>query len=243
MTETRNSTHDRWDGDAAAYALHALEADEARAFEEHLAACRSCQDELASFREAVAALPTAAPTLTPPPELKRRVMADVTADARARAGAGEQSAPARPARPARPRSRWTDGLSSWRTPQLGVALAAVVAALVVVGLVTLGGSSTRTYPGVVHASGASASVVRSGNSGRLRFVSMPAPPPGRIYQVWLQHPGSAPRPTHTLFASRTGSVAVQGSLHGVQSVLVTAEPRPNGSQAPTRAPIIVVRLA
>jgi len=231
--------HDRWDGDAAAYALHALEENEVRAFEKHLASCKRCQDELASFREAVEALPTAAPTLAPPPELKRRVMAEVTADARARAGVRNRPAPAR--QPRR-KPRWPAWLS-WRTPQIAVAGAALVAVLVVVGFTLGGGGSTRTFPGVVHAAGASASVVRSGNNGRLRFSRMPAPPPGRIYQVWLQHPGGAPQPTHSLFAARTGSVAVRGSLHGVQSVLVTAEPRPNGSPRPTRAPIIVVRLA
>ena len=57
MTDPRIETHNRWDGDAAAYALHALEENEARAFEEHLTGCKRCQEELASFREAVAGLP------------------------------------------------------------------------------------------------------------------------------------------------------------------------------------------
>ncbi len=233
--------HDRWDGDAAAYALHALEQDEARAFEEHLAGCRRCQDELESFRQVVAALPAAAPRLTPAPELKLRVLAGVGADAAPRSGSPE-GAPAGVRE--RPRSRWRSGLSSLLRPQIAVTAAAVVAALVVVGLLTLGGgSSTQTYAGVVHASGASASVVRSGNNGRLRFSRMPAPPPGRIYQVWLQHRSGSPQPTRTLFAARTGSIAVQGNLRGVLAVLVTAEPRPNGSPKPTRAPIIVVRIA
>ena len=242
MTDPRIDRHDRWDGDAAAYALHALEEDEVRAFEEHLAGCKRCQDELASFREAIADLPAAAPVLTPAPEVKRRVMAIVAADAHERTGSPEASA--RAGRRAGPRSRRPTGLSSWLRPGVAVGIAAVAAALVVVGLLTFsGGSSTRTYAGVVHAAGASASVVRSGDQGQLRFSRMPAPPPGRIYQVWLQRGGSTPRPTRTLFAARNGSVAVKGNLRGVQAVLVTAEPRPNGSRAPTRAPIIVVRLA
>jgi anti-sigma-K factor RskA len=240
VTDPRDSAHDRWHGDAAAYALHALEQDEARAFEEHLAECPRCQAELESFRETVAALPAAAPARTPAPELKQRVMAGVAADAPARAGAREDSARAGRARP---RPGQPGGLSSWRRPQIAVAVAAVAAALVVVGLLTLGGgSSTRTFTGLVHAPGASASVLRSGDSGRLRFSRMPAPPPGRLYQVWLQRRGAAPQPTSTLFTARTGSVAVNGNLRGVQKVLVTAEPRPNGSRAPTRAPIIIVQL-
>jgi anti-sigma-K factor RskA len=240
VSDRRDSTHDRWDGDAAAYALHALEEDEARAFEEHLTGCRRCQDDLQSFREVVEALPAAAPRLTPAPELKQRVLAGVHADAAPRSGSPAAPASVRE----RPRSRRPSGLSPLLRPQIAVAAAAAVAVLVVVGLLTLGsGSSTRTYAGVVHASGASASVVRSGNNGQLRFARMPAPPPGRIYQVWLQHGSGSPQPTRTLFATRTGSVAVRGSLRGVRAVLVTAEPRPNGSPAPTRAPIIVVRIA
>jgi len=226
MTNPPNSTHDRWDGDTAAYALHALEEHEVRAFEEHLAGCKRCQEELASFSDAIAALPDAVPVLTPAPDLKQRVMASVAA---------ETAAPAR-ARPSRARR------VSWARPQLAVAVAAVAAVLVVVGLTLGGGSSTRTYTGVVHAPGATAAVLRSGNSGRLRFTDMPAPPPGRIYQVWLERGSGTPQPTHTLFAARTGSVAVNGNLRGVQAVLVTAEPRPRGSTVPTRAPIISVRL-
>lgn len=245
MSSGPNITHDRWDGDAAAYALHALERDEVRAFEEHLAGCRRCQDELASFREAVAALPDSVPMRTPAPELKQRVMAGVAADARSRAGARDASARARRARP---RPEWRSGPSWWHRPQIAATLAAVVV-LVVVGVLTLSGNSTQTFPGIVHAQGASASILRSGDTGHLKFARMPSPPPGRIYQVWLKRRGRAPQPTgstgptRTLFADRTGSVAVQGSLRGVQEVLVTAEPRPNGSSAPTRAPIIVVRLA
>lgn len=242
MTDPRNGIHDRWDGDAAAYALHALEADEVRPFEEHLASCQRCQDELASFHEALAALPAAAPVVTPPPELKQRVMASVTADVRARTDSPQTSEPAA-GRQTRPVPRWSAGRPSWRMPQIAVGLAAAVAVLVVVGLLTLGsGNSTRTFPGVVHFRGATASVVRTGNSGTLRFASMPAPPPGRIYEVWLQRRHGAPQPS-SLFAARTGSVAVHGSMRGVRQVLVTTEPRPNGSQTPTRSPVIVVSLA
>jgi anti-sigma-K factor RskA len=229
MSDTRGGSHDRWADDAAAYALGALPEGEVRAFEEHLAGCRHCQDELARLRDAVAVLPAAAPVLSPAPELKQRVMAGVAAEEAASAGQA-------------PRSRV--GLWSGRRPQLAVAVAAVAAVLVVVGLLTLGGgSSTHTFTGVAHAPGATAAVLRSGSGARLRFSRMPTPPPGRIYQVWLQRPGGAPQPTRTLFAASTGSVALPGNLRGVQTVLVTAEPRPHGSRVPTRAPIIVVQLS
>jgi hypothetical protein len=83
----------------------------------------------------------------------------------------------------------------------------------------------------------------SGNSAQLTFSRLPVPPAARIYQVWLKRKARAPEPTRALFATSTGSVAIPGNLRGVQAVLVTAEPRPYGSRAPTRTPLIVVRLA
>jgi len=115
--------------------------------------------------------------------------------------------------------------------------------LAIVGVVTLGrGSRTQTYPGIVHAPGASASLRTSGGSAELRVSRLPAPPTGRIYQVWLKRGAQQPAPTKVLFATSSGSVTVPGNLRGVQAVLVTDEPRPNGSLAPTRSPFIVVPL-
>jgi anti-sigma-K factor RskA len=242
VTEIRNDDHERWQEDAAAYALGALDESEARAFEEHLAQCPRCRDELAALREAVGALPGAAPDVAPPPELKQRVMATVRAEAPLRARSHDAAEPAGP--PAKPeRSRpWP-----WRrTPRVAIAAAAALAIVVAVVAVTLSvgsGATTRTYAGVVHAPGATASLIRSGQTGQLTYRGLPAPPTGRIYQVWLKRGQQAPQPTRTLFSDRTGSVTVSGSLRGVQSVLVTDEPRPDGSRAPTRAPIIVVSLA
>jgi anti-sigma factor RsiW len=58
-----NGGHARWQGDAAAYALNALEDAEVTVFEAHLAACAQCRQELDAMREAVNRLPAAASTL------------------------------------------------------------------------------------------------------------------------------------------------------------------------------------
>ncbi len=136
------------------------------------------------------------------------------------------------------------GVPGVRVPSVVAAGATAIALVVVVVVLSIGsGSSTRTYAGIVSASGASASLRQSGNHGVLKFSSLPGPPPGRIYEVWLTRPGAAPQPTGTLFSARSGTVAVGGNLRGARTLLVTAEPRPDGSRSPTRAPIIVVRLA
>lgn len=73
---------------------------------------------------------------------------------------------------------------------------------------------------------------------------MSEPPFGEVYELWLDRPGAPPRPTDALFAvTRAGSADVQipGSLRGVRSVLVTAEPL-GGSSSPTSAPILRVAI-
>ena len=74
---------------------------------------------------------------------------------------------------------------------------------------------------------------------------LPAPPEGRIYQVWLDRDnGTAPEPTEALFSVRHGraSVDVPGDLRGVKQVLVTDEPL-GGSEVPTRQPVIAASMA
>jgi anti-sigma-K factor RskA len=232
MSATKNGDdHERFGADAAAYALDALEATEVRQFEEHLARCDACQRELAAMRAVVEALPAAAPAHAARPELKGRVMATVRADARQQAPGSKDRARRAVWRIARP-----------RLAASAITAAAAAAAALAIALVSGGGGSGRTFVGVVSAPGASASVHESGSSAQLRVSRVPGPPPGRIYEVWLQRGAGTPEPTSALFSTGTGSVTLPSNLRGVQAVLVTAEPRPNGSRKPTRAPTIVVGL-
>jgi anti-sigma-K factor RskA len=220
--------HERWERDVAASALGALEEHEVKPFEEHLAGCANCRGELAKMRDVVGSLALAAPTVEPPGRLKDRVMADVRAEA-------PRQPTRRPRRTTRPR---------WLRSGVAVGGIAAVAALVLaLALTGGGGTSARTYAGVVYAPGASASLRESSSGARLRVSHLPAPPARRIYEVWLKRAAPAPIPTRALFATTTGSIALPRNLAGVQAVLVTAEPRPYGSRKPTRAPIVVVRLA
>lgn len=240
MSETANGRgHDRWSEDVAAYALGALDSEELPAFEEHLAGCERCQHELAQMRATAVKLPAAMNPAKPPEQLKQRVMTVVRAEA-AQQSAGRRPADAQTHRKRRPRVLQPFAFRAG----LALAGAAAVALVVVVVVLVSGGSSpVRTFPGIVHAPGASASVRESGSTAQLRVANLPAPPIGRIYEVWLQRKGAAPRPASVLFATTNGSVTVPASLRGVQTLLVTAEPRPHGSLSPTRPPIIVVRIA
>jgi anti-sigma-K factor RskA len=64
----------------AAYALDALDADERREYESHLADCEACQEELASFAGVTEALAVAASGPAPRPELRDRVLSAARAE-------------------------------------------------------------------------------------------------------------------------------------------------------------------
>jgi anti-sigma-K factor RskA len=228
----RDRTTDRREcgGDVAAYALGALDTAEVDAFRRHLQTCSVCQEELTAFQHVVDELPLAATPHKAPSAIRRRVLREVNADARAATGS------ARRAR--RP---------GWRVarPALALGVTLLVAAAVVVGLVS--GSSSGPAPRVL-----TGQVVGTGTAqlrvvpGRASLVvhHFAQPPTGKIYQVWLVHGQNAPSPTMALFsvtAAGNGVVGVPGNLTGVSSVLVTPEPM-GGSPHPTHAPVISVSL-
>jgi hypothetical protein len=232
---------------AGAWVLGALDDDEAGRFAAHLEVCALCRDEVEQLRIAVDALPLAAPQVSPPPELKARLMAVVDSEARERRGGAEGAE--RPRRPS-PLVAWLRGLAA--RPSL--AAAAAVLLLVAggaIGYALRGGGgerlSARVIPMKVDAArlrGASASIVETAGGLEVRVRNMPAPPPGRVYQVWLQHDGRAPSPDAVFTVDRAGRGAggVLGAAQGADAVLVTDEP-PGGSRAPSRPPVLTGRLA
>jgi Anti-sigma-K factor rskA len=223
--------------DAAAYVLYALEEAEARSFDEHLTACPICREEIAQLQAVADALAIGVPRADAPPALAARIMATVYAEAELLSAAGHAADRVAPARPAR------RGL----IPAL-TAAAALAAGLLIGAFAINTGSGQRTE--VIRAA-----VVEPGHhvvadlrevGGHLDLVvqGMPAPPPGRIYEVWLERGTAAPEPTDALFSvtkTGDGTVGVPGDLRGLSDVLVTDEPL-GGSLKPTRTPVIVAKV-
>jgi anti-sigma-K factor RskA len=235
--------------DAGSYVLHALPDDEHERFEAHLATCADCRREVADLQVAADTLPLAAVQVGPPPELRERIMTIVRSEAELLAAAearGDQPS-ATPAAPApRRRRRWSLSL---RPLPAAMAATALVAAGVIGGIVLTGGNDTRTVTGTVQiasAPAARASLQLSDDATKLQVRRMPAPPAGKVYQVWLKRPNQDPAPTTALFrtdSSGSADVEIQrGRLKGVDQVLVTAEPD-GGSMKPTSAPVIVASAA
>jgi hypothetical protein len=229
--------------DAAAYVLGALDAGEVQPFREHVEECASCRVEVTQLQAVADSLAIGvAPKLTPT-GLRARVMATVHAEAELLRAAGHEAD-----LPAREPRRLLRGLA----PALAATAALGVGLLI--GALAIGSSSdgsrtqalgagTQVLQATVISPGhhATAELRKVGSHLELIVVGLPAPPPGRIYEVWLERGAQAPEPTDALFSVThrgDGSVGVPGDTNGVSKVLVTDEPL-GGSLKPTRTPIIV----
>jgi anti-sigma-K factor RskA len=226
--------------DAAAYVLGALPERELASFREHLGGCAECVAEVATLQPAADSLALGVARVEAPPDLRARLMAVVGGEAELLRAAGHEAD-----LPPRPRARWRGRL------QPALAATAALAAGLAIGALAIGGSTstvtkTQTIEAAVTTPGyhASAALRKSGSHVVLVVTGMRAPPPGRIYEVWLERGTQAPQPTDVLFSvthSGGGSVGVPDKLEGVSKVLVTAEPL-GGSLKPTREPVIVASI-
>ena len=228
-SETMSETHD-CGGDAAPYILGALELDEAEAFRRHLEQCTVCRDELEALRGVVQALPMAAPQVSPPRSLRRRVL---------RAARDEPRLSPSPPRLVR---------LGWAAPRMTLATLGatlVAAAVVVTGVELSSGSSVgRVIQAQVSGISGTAQLRLSGSHGELIVHHLTPPPSGHIYEVWLKAPGARPVAASVLFsvnAKGAADVGLPAELHGISQVMVTPEPR-GGSPLPTHAPVIVASL-
>ncbi len=233
--------HAAWADSVGAYLLGALPPEELDAFEAHLEGCAECRRDVAELRVAADALPASVPLVSPSPALKGRIMAVVESEAELLAAAGgradEVPAPAR-------RRRLFGG---WLL-RPGVALACAAVLLVaggVAGVLLAGGDDGRTVVATTVDPRATVELEIHDDGATLVARGMPAPPEGRVYQVWLKRPGSDPEPTSVLWSTRadgSAAVAVPGSLDGVEAVLVTDEPE-GGSDVPSGPPVITAETA
>jgi anti-sigma-K factor RskA len=225
-------------GDAAAYALGALEPAEVDEFRVHMETCAACREDVVGFQGVIRELPAAGPQHAVPKSLRKRVLKEVRATPQDTLSAAP--ARARPQRVRRPILIPRRGLAA-----LAGAVAVVVAVVVGVAIgSSSGGSGTRVIQASVMGAPGSAQLRIAHGRGELVLRGLPAPAAGRIYEVWLERGQSAPAPTNTLFSvssAGAGDVGVAGSLNGVSEVLVTSEPA-GGSRVPTMPPVIVARL-
>lgn len=227
-----------------AYALNALTPSESVRFEDHLADCESCVQEVRGFTE-TSALLASATAQTPPAELRERVLAEV---ARTR-----QLAPA-PERLPEPRRRgwpWT----------LGLVLAACVALILALGAVVLDQgrqvdelrsneqqiAAVLAAPDAVSTSaepmeGVSVTVVRSEALGSLVFSAHGLDDlTEEDYQLWLTRADGSVYSAGVLSVDDAGFVlpVLAEPDADTEGVAVTVEPA-GGSEQPTSDPVMAM---
>lgn len=205
---------------AAGYAVDALGPDEERAFEEHLARCPRCREEVAALTAAAAQLAYASPPADPPAALRERIMTAVRQERSERY---------------RPRPRWA-------VPALA---AAALASCAAVGLGVWAATlhSRLDSPQALHAlplRGASGSVVVArGGSAALVVTGLPSTPGGKTYELWvIRGRGAEPAGLFEPGPARTTVVRLSRPLASGARVGVTVEPA-GGSPQPTSAPVIL----
>jgi hypothetical protein len=225
--------------DAAGYVLRALPDFEAESYRHHVTQCDECAAKVAELHFVSHALLSAAPQLSAPPDIRNRVMSVVRAEAELLQAAGASAD--RPARSTSRRRRRSFGMPPLATGALACVLLAL--GLGVGMLVRNQGPSCTSKPAAIDRSAgvrASGKLTVCDGDATLALAGMQPPPAGRIYELWLDDPADRQGPLPAgLFSVRDGRASVDvGKLKGDRTVLVTHEPLPNGSEVPTRTPIV-----
>jgi anti-sigma-K factor RskA len=213
---------------AAAYALHALDEEEEHSFEQHLAVCERCRQELDGLQQAAAGLAYVAAGPAPPPELKDRILAQARAE--------RENVTSLPGR----RRNWTAPLAA----------AAAVAASVAIGL----GVWTATRPTGENAftrvlaqpgarligMGGDGAVTVAPNGEAALLLRVPRAPSGKTYEAWIMQPRKT-KPAG-IFRGADGATVfkIPGRVPRGAVIGVTVE-RAGGVDQPTQKPFAATK--
>ncbi|MGW4446282.1 anti-sigma factor [Streptomyces sp. NPDC004376] len=231
-----------------AYALHALPDEERAAFERHVSGCASCAQEVAEFTATAARLASAS-AVPVRDGMRREVLHRVTTVRQVPPAAAPLDEVRRRLPRGRGPARWAlaaclaaavgfGGTAVWQyeraqDAQRQAALAERQADEVA-GVLSAPDARTRS----ARVAGGTGTLVVSADRDRAVFVAskMPAPPEGKVYQLWFADGGTM-RPAGLMNADRTAqTVLMRGRVDGASAVGITVEPA-GGSPRPTSAPV------
>jgi anti-sigma-K factor RskA len=240
---------------SGAYALDALDAEEAAVFREHLSGCAACTQEVRELREAAARM-GAVEAVPPPPDLRARVLAavDRTPQLPPVPRAEEPSVVTPLAGPDHEGGR-TRG-RRWGRLALAAAAAVVVGGGAIgIGQAVGGSDSERLSAAeqVFKAEDARTLDERTMNGGELLVAvspergemavdtaKLPALEGGKVYQLWTL--GADDTAVSVGVIEAPGETAAMDMPPKGTKVALTIEPA-GGSEQPTKAPIVEVEPA
>jgi anti-sigma-K factor RskA len=218
-------------------AVGALEASDRVEMERHLSTCASCRHLAAQYADVASLLPAALDPAPPPARLRRSLMAQVYAEATAKA-------------PAPWWRRLVTAIPANRAITM-VGAAALVAAAVIaiwgmagrgstpapVSYVVSGGTSQQSVTGTL-------AVDATRTQSVLTVHGLAALPGTEVYEVWLIPAHGAPKGVAFLTLDPSGRVwtaVVHGSLAGYTTIAATNEPV-GGSTGPTGSQVLIGQL-
>jgi anti-sigma-K factor RskA len=237
------TAHEEWLERSEFYALGALDAQELKEFEAHLASgCPVCEAYIRETRETLLLLHRSITPIAPSDSVKTRLFHHIASD---------KVVPL----PARGRT--------WRRWQVitGTLAAGLVGAVLAGTLITkryeprhttytavvnlLRDPSTRDLP--LYGTGPTPKAAgrflwNESGEGHIFVTNLPTAPEGKMYAVWTIAQGSAPRYVGTIPTDRTGQgglhINVAGSDQPVETFAVTLEPA--GTTAAPTGPMVLV---
>lgn len=227
---------------SGAYAVDALDDAERAEFEQHLATCETCRDEVADLQLAAVEL-AATVEATPPPSLRESVLAGIAE--------------------VRPLPPLADNVRTLPTRRNRILVALAAAAAIVVGGTTvavqpwdqdppaqysqvdqvLQAADVERYSATVE-QGGTVTVYRSVALDRAVVVTrgLAPAPTGKVYELWLQAPSGEMAPAGLFDNGTDLRQLVLGSAGTARGLGITVEPA-GGSPVPTTQPIALVPLA
>lgn len=239
-------THEELRDLVPAYAVDALEPDEARALEAHLQECEACREELTRLQEVAAELATGVAAVEPPSWLRGQVLSA-----------------ARPRPAAVPPRLWQLGLAAAAalilvlgggllaeyqrvrvlTAQVGLLSSRVATQERVLAVLSSPTGRTTTLTGSVQAN-VHFMYDRATGQGALVATDLRDPGARFVYQLWLMA-GQEPE-SMGVFRPAAGQaivIPVNVDFRRYQAVAISVEQGPQGSAAgPTSAPILVATI-
>lgn len=254
---------------SGAYVVDALDDHEREIFEAHLPGCLDCQAEVASLREAAAAMAADA-ELAAPASLRASVLEGITKvrplppltapSDTAPAARTPRSTPA--STPVAPEAPAPSNVVPFRTRRFRMATLAAAAA--VVTAIGVGATwqpweqetvSTLSAADRVLAApdaqrvttkftdGSTATVVRSIREGGAVLLTrnMAAPPSGKVFELWLQDDQGRMSPAGLMTKAGDHKLLLTGDAATATGVGITVEPA-GGSPQPTTEPLAVLEF-